>query len=158
MTDLISFIATASPWWWVAVGLALMLLETATMSFFLLWPGIAAVLVGVALWLFPSLTGAEQLVLFAILATLITIAGRWFFASPLITQASDRPDLNERHRQLIGLQVTALGDFEHGLGSVSVQDGQWPARIQGAGAVSRGTALIVTEVQGATLVVKPLDA
>ena len=70
------FLQAMSPWWWVAFAVALGALEMATMSFFLIWPALAALVLALVHWLMPGLGGEVQVVLFAALAVAMTFAGR----------------------------------------------------------------------------------
>jgi inner membrane protein len=55
-------------WLWGAIGLVLLATEMATGTFYILWFGIAALCVSVAIWLFPELTSAIQFTIFAVLS------------------------------------------------------------------------------------------
>jgi len=51
-------------WWhWIVLGIVLMLTELAVPAFFLVWFGLGAVIVGVALFIFPGLGLAWQVTL-----------------------------------------------------------------------------------------------
>ncbi|MGE8063870.1 NfeD family protein [Pseudomonas sp. NPDC089569] len=63
-------------WYWVVLGFALAALEIFTMSFFVLWFGIGAVLVGLLCWASPELTLANQLLAWTVLSTLLVVF--WF--------------------------------------------------------------------------------
>ncbi len=153
--DLFGFLDGVSPWAWIALGIALGAVEMMTMSFFLIWPGLAAIAVGVALWLAPGLGGAAQVTLFAVLAVAATLAGR--MAIRRGGQApSDRPDLNRRSERMIGRQGVAVQGFAHGEGAVEIDGLRWPARLaQGAASLEAGAPAKVVEVNGMTLVVMP---
>lgn len=55
-------------WFWGALGLVLLALEMVTGTFYILWFGIAALCVSLALWLFPNLPTSAQLVMYAVLS------------------------------------------------------------------------------------------
>lgn len=64
-------------WWmWVVLGFALATLEIFTMSFFVLWFGIGAVLVGLLSWAIPELTLASQLLAWTVVSALLVVF--WF--------------------------------------------------------------------------------
>lgn len=52
-------------WIWGGVGLALLALEMATGTFYVVWFGVAALIVAVTLWLSPNLPQAMQFAMFA---------------------------------------------------------------------------------------------
>jgi membrane protein implicated in regulation of membrane protease activity len=59
-------------WWhWVVFGIVLMLLELAVPAFFLVWFGLAAIVVGVLLAIFPALALHYQIVAWTICAVLL---------------------------------------------------------------------------------------
>jgi membrane protein implicated in regulation of membrane protease activity len=59
-------------WWhWVVLGIALMLLELAVPAFFLVWFGLGAVVVGILLAIFPTMTLAYQIIIWTVLALLL---------------------------------------------------------------------------------------
>ena len=152
------FSAETAFWWWLGLCLVLILLEMATMSLFLLWPGLAAALVAVVVFIAPGLELAPQLILFSAISVALTYLGRGYFSSSFGKEESDRPMLNQRGVQMIGRKVTALRDFENGVGSVQVDDGQWQARLDadaGDAVVASGSVLTVRDVDGVTLVVAP---
>lgn len=55
-------------WMWGALGLILIGIEMATGTFYILWFGIAALCVSMALWLMPNLSTAMQIFIFAVLS------------------------------------------------------------------------------------------
>jgi hypothetical protein len=61
--------------WWVLAGV-LLVLEMTTRVFFFLWLSFAAAAVGFLLLVFPSIPGAPQVALFAVLSVVAVIAWR----------------------------------------------------------------------------------
>jgi membrane protein implicated in regulation of membrane protease activity len=55
-------------WIWGALGLVLIGVEMATGTFYVLWFGVAALCVSIAMWLFPSMSVALQFAMFAVLS------------------------------------------------------------------------------------------
>lgn len=55
-------------WIWGALGLVLLGVEMATGTFYVLWFGVAALCVTIAMWLFPNMPNAMQYVMFAALS------------------------------------------------------------------------------------------
>jgi inner membrane protein len=55
-------------WVWAAIGLILLGVEMATGTFYLLWLGVSALSVAVAVWMFPNIPQAIRLVMFAALS------------------------------------------------------------------------------------------
>lgn len=63
-------------WYWIVLGLCLVMSELVVPAFFVIWFGIGALLVGVSLLAMPTLGMAVQLMLWAGLSTLLVIF--WF--------------------------------------------------------------------------------
>lgn len=64
-------------WWhWVVFGIVLVLLELAVPTFFLVWFGVGAIIVGIALAIFPALSFTWQVVLWIVCA--VAFIGLWF--------------------------------------------------------------------------------
>ena len=64
-------------WWhWMVLGIALVLLELAVPTFFLVWFGVGAIVVGVALVAFPALSFAWQVLVW--LACSVAFVVLWF--------------------------------------------------------------------------------
>jgi membrane protein implicated in regulation of membrane protease activity len=71
-------------WHWIVIGIVLMLAEIFVGSFFILWFGAAAVVIGVVLVVFPGVTTAIQVLSWGLLSTGFAIG--WFrFLKPLST-------------------------------------------------------------------------
>jgi inner membrane protein len=55
-------------WIWGAIGVILLAVEMATGTFYVLWFGVSALSVAIAMWLFPNIPQALQFVMFAVLS------------------------------------------------------------------------------------------
>ena len=55
-------------WIWGAIGLILLAVEMATGTFYVLWFGISALSVAIAMWIFPNIPQAIQFAMFAALS------------------------------------------------------------------------------------------
>lgn len=139
-----------SPWWWVAFGITLGAIEMATMSFFLIWPGIAAIGMAVLLWAFPSMPGEVQVAVFAALSVALT----YMFRARFLNGATDAAPngLNERSNRLIGMQGKVLS-FENGEGKVEVEGIPWMAKWE-SGSSAVGGSVTVSQTRGTVLMVK----
>jgi membrane protein implicated in regulation of membrane protease activity len=139
------------PWLWIGVGVALAALEMLVPSFLLVWPGVAALAVGLLLFAVPDLGLAGQGVLFAVLAVAFTLGGRAYVLRHKARPA-DHPALNRRGARLVGRRGVALEAFSGGRGSIEIDGELWQARA--VGAVPSGAAVEVVGVEGAELVVE----
>jgi hypothetical protein len=134
---------------WMAVGGVLLAIEVATGSGWLLWPAASAAVMGLLglLWRFEL---NMQLVVFAVLTIVTTLAGRSFFP-----RAGLGHDINDTRSRLAGLDGVAASDFQEGRGRVFVDGKEWAAQLEGSGALASGMKVIVVAVTGACLTVRP---
>lgn len=137
-------------WFWLSLGLILGVAEMVAPGFFLMWLGLAAIIVGVLDYFVP-ITVAYQVALFAILSVLTVFAGKKFLNENPI-ETTD-PKLNDRGARLTGEIVTVVEAISNGHGRVKVGDTEWSAR--GADAAT-GAKVRVTGADGAVLLVEGL--
>jgi membrane protein implicated in regulation of membrane protease activity len=150
MSPFFDFFAAHAMLGWLAVGAALLCVELATGSGWLLWPAGSAALTGlVTLFLNADLT--TQAGVFALLTIVSTFAGRRF-----INRGDRRGhDPNDPHARLIGHSGQAASDFEGGKGRVFVDGKEWSAELDGDGAVTSGTRVkVIALIGGARLKVR----
>jgi membrane protein implicated in regulation of membrane protease activity len=67
---------TLLPWHWIVFGIILIISEVFLASFFIIWFGIAALAVGIALYITPTLDPMWQVLLWAITSSLLAFG--WF--------------------------------------------------------------------------------
>jgi inner membrane protein len=149
--NLFPFLQDISPWWWIAFAVALGAIEMATMSFFLIWPGLAALLIAVLLWIAPGLSGTVQVMVFAILSIALTFAGR-----SLLHRYGDGGEandtLNSRANLMIGRHAKVL-DFHGPEGNVTIDGIRWRARWNLNATAEEGATVEVTGADGMTLLI-----
>ncbi len=143
------FLVGISPWWWVAFGVVLGALEMATMSFFMIWPALAAVVMALGLVFWPDLSGEVQVAAFAILAVVLTFLGRG-----LLNRYGDaggpESDLNDRASQMIGRHAV-VADFTGPKGHVTIDGIRWAARWPAGEMAAEGDRVEVTDADGMVL-------
>lgn len=145
------WLASLEPhWFWLSVGVALGVIEMLAPGFFLMWLGVAAIIVGLLSWVLP-ISLPLQVALFAVLSVLTVYAGKRFLKDNPIQ--SEDPALNDRGARLTGEIVTVIEAVVDGRGRVKVGDGEWNAR--GADAPV-GSKVRVIGAEGAVLKVEPL--
>jgi membrane protein implicated in regulation of membrane protease activity len=135
---------------WLIVGVLLLVLEVVTGTTYILWPAVAALIVGVIVFVLP-LAWEMQFLLFFILSGVLLVVGHKFVRPKM--KGGEPSDLNDRARTMVGMRVKAVADFETGLGRVQVGDTQWRASIVD-GNPSAGAELRVLSVKGTTLLVE----
>jgi membrane protein implicated in regulation of membrane protease activity len=145
--------ASGSAWSWLVLGLALVIAEVAAPTFWLLWPGLSAIVVGLIATVTGPFDWRIEGLLFAVMSIAFTVAGRRFLAvrkkSP-----SDAPLLNRRAEQYRGRIVPVAEDFVAGRGRVRVDDTLWSAHAMGEANPVAGETVEVVGVNGTVLRVK----
>ncbi|WP_333568863.1 NfeD family protein [Sphingorhabdus sp.] len=135
-------------WFWLSLGLVLGVAEMVAPGFFLMWLGLAALIVG-GLDYFLPITVAYQVAMFAILSVLTVFAGKKFLReNPIETEDAK---LNDRGARLTGEIVTVVEAITNGHGRVKVGDSVWSARGVDA---AIGSRVRVTGADGAALLVE----
>lgn len=147
--DILQLLQGISPWWWVAFALALGAVEMATMSFFLIWPALAALCVGGLLAVAPQMAGTSQIVVFAGLGILFTFSGRYLMGR-YGDGADTLPGLNSRAQQLIGRHGTVL-EISGSEGAIEVEGVRWRARWPEGQTAKPGDRVRITGAMGMEL-------
>ncbi|MFK8035090.1 MAG: NfeD family protein [Hyphomicrobiales bacterium] len=147
---IIEFVAELGPWAWLIGGVILLALELVLPGSFLMWLGLAAIIVGGASFA-VDLSWQVAWVSFAVLAIVLLLVGRHFFAAN--RTKSDRPHLNERGLAMIGRQMTLLEPISDGQGRVKIGDTFW--RVQGPD-LAAGSRVEISDADGSTLIVSPV--
>ncbi len=146
MADWLDTIATH--WFWLSLGLVLGVAEMVAPGFFLMWLGLAAIIVGLLDYAFP-ISIPMQVALFAVLSIITVYAGKKILKdNPIET---DDPKLNDRGARLTGEIVLVVEAIADGHGRVKVGDSVWTARGADAGV---GARVRVIGADGAVLLVE----
>lgn len=154
--EFLSFLQDISPWWWVAFALGIATLEMATMSFFLIWPAIAAIATAAALAASPSLSGIAQILIFSIATVILTFLGRSILKK--YGDGADETDstLNQRGNHFVGRMGKTL-DYSSGQGAVEIDGMRWRARWPEGQMGTEGKMVKITSADGMTLMVDEGD-
>lgn len=137
------------PWAWFILGLILLGAEILVAGSFLLWFGIAAIVVG-ANALLISWSWQIELVAFAVLSIVFLLVGRRLVAAR--GKEQDGPIINERARALVGRTVVLDEPIVSGAGRVRIDDTVW--RITGPD-LPAGTRVRIAGADGTRLGVEP---
>ncbi|HEY4124649.1 MAG TPA: NfeD family protein [Rhizomicrobium sp.] len=153
MRELADFVNGIQPWHWWTLGAILIAIEIASTTFYLLWPGIAALLVGGLKFIDPALDGKLAIFLFAVLAVVATVL--WKRTRWGRIDHSQHPTLNAaRGEQYRGRIVAAAEDFSGSHGAVLVDDTRWRAVTIDGSVPNAHASLIVVDADGTTLKVR----
>lgn len=143
-------------WWhWVVVGLALGMGELALGSFFVIWFGLGAILVGLVLALIPELPFAGQVILWTVSSVVFAVL--WF---RVLRQQLGGTHAGQSHDVIgeIGVLVSAVEPFQRG--EVRFQKPlmgaeAWPCISDSA--IKAGQRVRVASVDGQLLKVAPVE-
>ena len=146
---MLEFMQHLNYWDWLALGTVLLILEVFGAGGYLLWAGIAGIIVGVLTFLIPGLSWTLQLPLFGVLAILTAVY--WWRRQRGTVDSGDQPNLNRRGHELIGRTFIVQQAIVEGRGKIKVGDSVWMAVGPDAPV---GTPVRVTAQNGAVLSVE----
>jgi membrane protein implicated in regulation of membrane protease activity len=136
-------------WAWLVLGIALVVVEMLSGTFFFLFLGIGALLVALLTWTL-GIGAVAQGLWFGAAAVVAAMA--WYRLRPnpddSIEQLAGAKDLNNRLARFIGRETVLEQDMRNGEGRIRLDDSYWTVRGDDMPA---GTRVRVTAVEGMTL-------
>lgn len=142
---LIDTLTALGPWSWLIVGLVLMALEAVMPGVFMMWLGLAALIVGALAFAFPA-RWQMQIVAFALISLAMVPLWRHFARRALRSQ--DNKFLNRRTKELVGQVATLEKPIVDGVGTIRLGDTVW--RVEGP-ELPAGTRVKIEHADGARL-------
>jgi len=136
-------------WHWGIAAVILIVLEILAPGAFMVWLGVAAIVVSILLAIFPAMTWETQFLIFAVLSV-ASIYG-WRLYTKKNPPTTDQPNLNQRGEQYVNRIFTLEEAVVNGQGKIKVDDSTW--KIEGADC-DAGTQVRVTGVDGVVLKVE----
>jgi membrane protein implicated in regulation of membrane protease activity len=147
MQALSKILNSLNQWHWFGFAVIFIMFELIVgASFFLLWTGISAALIGVTLVLYPSLPWEFQFILFSCISFACIIF--WHIHLKHIATKGGEPKLNRRSAQFVGRVVTLSEPIVNGRGKIHIEDSFW--RIEGPD-LPAGTLVKVIDTDGVIL-------
>ena len=150
MDSIISVLRDNLPWFWVAVTIICVVVESLTLALTTIWFGISAfVMVFLA---FTPLPFPAQLFIFVALALILLI-----FTRPLVKQKLNQKKIATNYERVIGQiavvtkKITALEK-----GSIKLNGMEWTAAVREDIVLEEGSKCIVEEIAGVTAYVKQI--
>lgn len=127
-----NLVVQLGPWSWWVLGLVLLAAELVLPGFFLIWVGLAGIIVGALSLLFwdsAFWVWQVQWLIFAASAVIVTLLGRHYVYNN--SQATDEPFLNQRSASLVGRTATLAEPIIEGAAASvwRIPIGSWPGRI-----------------------------
>jgi membrane protein implicated in regulation of membrane protease activity len=146
-----SFLTALGGWNWLIAGGVLLILELVAPGAFMLWLGLAAIVVGL-LSLLINLSWQLECILFVLLA--VAAFPLWRHFGRAAPQGREGAFLNRRSDALVGRVFTLEKPIIDGVGTVRIDDTIW--RIKGAD-LPAGSKIKVVRAEGAMLAVDPFS-
>jgi inner membrane protein len=151
LEELINQVSDLGHWAWWILGIFLVILEIFSPTFFMLWLGISAGVVGFVVLLIPGVTWEYQWGFFAIFSVVSLVLARYFLKKN--PGVEDNFKLNQRGAQYVGRSFTLTEAIVNGRGKIHVDDTQWT--VSGPD-MELGRNVTVTDTDGTLLVVEPV--
>ena len=139
-------------WNWFVVAVVFLVLEVMMPGVFMLWLGLAAILVGI-ISLATVLSWQIQLIVFAVLA--IACIPAWRYFARKVEGPAEQPFLNRRSEGYVGREFTLEKPIVGGVGTIRIDDTLW--RVSGPD-LPAGSRVKVANADGALLAVEPVGA
>ena len=150
MENILAVLAENLPWFWVAVTIICVVIESLTLALTTIWFGISAfVMVFLA---FTPLPFPAQLFIFVALALVLLI-----FTRPLVKQKLNQKKIATNYERVLGQiavvtkKITALEK-----GSIKLNGMEWTAAVREDIVLEEGSKCIVEEIAGVTAYVKQI--
>ena len=150
MDSIISVIRDNLPWFWVAVTIICVVIESLTLALTTIWFGISAfVLVFLA---FTPLPFVAQVFIFVALALVLLI-----FTRPVVKKKLSQKQIATNYERVIGQiavvtkKITALDK-----GAIKINGMEWTAAVKEDLVLERGSKCIIEEIAGVTAYVKEI--
>lgn len=142
---MVEMLSKLGSWNWLIIGVVLMGIETFAPGVFMLWLGLAALIVGLISF-GVAWTWQTQIIMFAVLS--ISMVPLWRHFSSRNEKPTDQPYLNKRAESLIGRVFTLDKPIVDGGGTMKIDDTVW--RVSGPDAPA-GSRVKVVQADGSSL-------
>jgi membrane protein implicated in regulation of membrane protease activity len=140
------------PYHWLALAALLIAIEMVMPTQYLIWPGIAAAVVGLLTFMVElSLPG--EIGVFAVLSAILVGLSHHYFPKGT---SDAKSSLNQRTDQMVGKTAVVAEGFQNGQGSVTVGDTRWVAQSVDGADYAEGTRVSVISAESTLLTVKRL--
>lgn len=141
---------------WTLLGIALILVEFALPTFFILFFGIGALTTGLLLWAGMANEGGLPFIVFSVVSvgSLLLLRNQfksWFAGRSVNPQTTDKDD------DFIGYRAEVVAGFDEtsaGVGRVSYRGAQWDARSASGEKFASGDPVKIVGREGAVLIIE----
>ena len=147
---MLAWVVSLGTWDWFILAALLFLLEVLAPGMFMLWLGLAAVIMGIVATTI-ALSWQVQLIGFAVIAIVLVPAWRHFATK--VEKPAESPFLNRRAEGYVGRVFTLDKPIVDGSGAVRIDDTIW--RVSGPDCPA-GSRVRVAGTDGANLLVEAM--
>ena len=147
---MLAWVVSLGTWDWFILAALLFLLEVLAPGMFMLWLGLAAIIMGIVATTI-ALSWQVQLIGFAVLALVLVPAWRYFATK--VEKPAESPFLNRRAEGYVGRVFTLDKPIVDGSGAVRIDDTIW--RVSGPDCPA-GSRVRVAGTDGANLLVEAM--
>ncbi len=153
MDEIVNAFASGTGWTWLVLGVVLVTVEVVTPTTYLLWPGIAALVIGLIAMVAGPFDWRIEGLIFAAVSIGATFVWRRYLDRR--GQApTDAPLLNQRAQQYLGRQASVSQTFVNGHGTIKLDDSQWQAHAVDGTDFEAGAPVVIVEVAGTMMGVR----
>lgn len=138
--------------YWIILGLVLVIAEFAISGLVVIFLGLAALLVGVLVWLGLLDSLVWEITLFAVLSLVLLVGARRYLRELLFGRETQGAT-SEDSAGLVGARATVQGTFENGIGTVRYRGALWQA--QSSDDLNDGQMVRILRHEGLWLTVAP---
>ena len=142
------WIVSLGAWNWFILAALLFLLEVLAPGMFMMWLGLAAILVGI---ISTAIVWSWQLQLIAFAVFAIVSVPAWRYFARKVEKPADSPFLNRRTEGYVGRVFTLDKPIVDGIGTVRIDDTIW--RVRGPDCPA-GSRVKVARADGANSLVE----
>lgn len=140
-------------WFWLALAIALMVIELSTVQLVSLWFSIGAIVTSLVKLIFPNLGFPWQALIFALVSVALLIATRPF-VKKFLTRHSEGQKTNLE--LLLGKEAIVVEEINNirGEGTIKINGLVWSARSDDNSIIPADTIVIFKEINGNKAVVE----
>lgn len=150
MDSIMTILSNNLPWFWVAITVICVVVETMTLALTTIWFGISAfVMVFLA---FLPIPFAIQLFIFVVLSLILLI-----FTRPLVQKKLSQKKITTNYERVIGQiavvtkKITAIDK-----GAIKINGMEWTAAVRENITLEKGSKCVIEEIAGVTAYVKQI--
>ena len=133
---------------WLALGLAMVIIELFLWTTFLLWIGASAITVSIVFYLIPDVGGLTQLLTFLAISVAATYLSKKYYPVKTVDD-----ELNEKAKTYIGKECK-VSSIENDVIKVQIGKSLWFAKGQ---ELSVGQIVKIVDVDSSTFIVEPIN-